>query len=97
MKDDEKIFRLGIGMVAAMFVIGVALQVFYRAQSREMARTNASIVRAQQETAEAAARLSALVRPEVLRSVASGMYPGFESIGFKKNINAAEIPLVGSG
>lgn len=93
MKDDEKIFRFGIGMVAAMFFIGIMLQVFYRAQSRERARTNAEIVRVQQETAEAQARLSAFVRPEVLRSVTSGMYPRFESIGFKKNINATDIPM----
>lgn len=93
MKDDEKIFKIGIGMVAAMFIIGVSLQVFYRAQNRSMARTNAAIVHAQQETAEAQAQLSELVRPEVLKNVISGMYPGFESIGFKKNINAVDIPM----
>ncbi|MCL1891761.1 MAG: hypothetical protein FWF97_00480 [Alphaproteobacteria bacterium] len=96
MKDDEKIFGWGVGLLAAMFVIGASLQVCYRAQSRAIARANAGIVRTQQETAEAQARLAGLVRPEVLRSVVAEMYPRFESIGFKKNINAMEIPLVAS-
>jgi hypothetical protein len=93
MNDDEKIFKWGLALMAAMFVIGAALQVCYRAQSRALARTNSAIVRTQQETAEAAAQLSALVRPEVLRGIVAEMYPRFESIGFKKNINAMEIPL----
>ncbi len=93
MNNDEKIFKIGIGMVAAMFVITVSLQVFYRAQNRSMARTNAAIVHIQQETAEAQAQLSELVRPEVLRNVISGIYPHFESIGFTKNINATDIPM----
>lgn len=94
MKDDERIFRLGISMVVAMFVIGVSLQVFFRAQSRQLARTNASIVRVQQETAQAQARLATLVRPEILRSLISEIYPKFESIGFKKNINVTDIPII---
>jgi len=92
MKDDEKIFQIGIGMLAAMFVLGATLQVCYRAQTRSLARLNAATVRTMQETAEAQARLAGLVRPEVLRSVVSEMYPKFESIGFKKNINATDIP-----
>jgi hypothetical protein len=93
MNNDERIFKIGIGMVAAMFIIGVSLQVFYRAQNRAMTKTNAAIVHAQQETAQAQAQLSELVRPEVLRSVIFGTYPHFESIGFKKNINAIDIPM----
>ena len=96
MKDDEKIFGWGVGLLAAMFVIGATLQVCYRAQSRAIARANAGIVRTQQETADAQAKLSALVRPEILRNVVNEMYPRFESIGFKKNINVMEISLVGS-
>jgi len=93
MNNDERIFKIGIGMVAAMFIIGVSLQVFYRAQNRAMTKINAAIVHAQQETAQAQAQLSELVRPEVLRSVIFGIYPRFESIGFKKNINATDIPM----
>jgi hypothetical protein len=93
MNDDDKIFGWGVGMLATMFVLGAALQVCYRAQSRAMARTNADIVRTQQEIAQSQARFSALVRPEVLRGIVAEMYPSFESIGFKKNINAAEIPI----
>ena len=96
MKDNEKIFHIGIGMLAAMFVLGAGLQVCFRAQTRSLARLNAATVRTQQETAEAQARLAGLVRPEVLRSVVSEMYPRFESIGFKKNINAGDIPLAAS-
>jgi len=94
MRDDEKVFRWGIGLLAAMFVIGATLQVFSRAQNRQLARVNAGIVKAQQEIALASTQFSAMLRPDVLRGQVSAMFPNFESIGFKKNINISDIPIV---
>ncbi|MDR0967562.1 MAG: hypothetical protein LBL75_01890 [Rickettsiales bacterium] len=93
MNNDERVFRIGVGLVVAMFVIGIVLQVCYRAQSRSMARINANIVKTQQETAQAQAVLSTMVRPDVLRARVASVYQNYESIGFKKNINVVDIPI----
>ena len=94
MKDDEKMFQWGIGLFAGVFVMIAALQVIYRVQDRERKRVRADIVRIQQDYAEALAKFSSAIRPDNLRLIAASLYPHFEPIGFKKNINVGEIPLV---
>ena len=84
MRADHTHFKIGIAMIIVMFCISVTLQLIYRAQKRSLSRTNSTIVHTQQEIAQAQAQLSGLIRPEVLRNIISGMYPNFESIGFKK-------------
>ena len=93
MRDDEKMFQWGVGLFILAFVLMAVLQVCFRAQERARSRVRADIVRAQQGYAEEQARFSALVRPEVLRSVVSEIFPKFEPIGFKKNITAGEIKI----
>jgi hypothetical protein len=93
MRDDEKIFKWGIFLLGAMFVIGAALQVCSRAQGRSLSHARAGIVKTQQEIADATTRFSALVRQEVLHAIADEVHPAFETIGFKKNVRVMEIPM----
>jgi hypothetical protein len=93
MRDDEKMFQLGIGLMVIVFLAIAVLQVSFRTQERARARTKLQIVRTQQEIAEKRAQLAGLMRPENLRSIVSEMFPRFETIGFRKNINANEIPI----
>jgi hypothetical protein len=93
MYDDEKMFHIGFIMMIVVFIMIALLQISFRLQERDRARTRAEIVRTQQEFAARQTVLSGLVRPENLRGIVAGMYPRFEPIGFRKNITANEIPL----
>jgi len=93
MKDDEKMFQWGVGLFVGVFVLIAALQVLYRVQDRERKLVRRDIVRIQQDTAEASAKFSTDIRPDNLRIIVAQMEPQFEAIGFKKNINAGEIPM----
>jgi hypothetical protein len=92
-KEDEQMFQWGVGLFAAVFLLIAALQVCFRVQDRARSRIRNDIVRTQQEYAETQAKFSALIRPENLRSIVAEMFPKFEPIGFKKNINVNEIGL----
>ncbi|MDR1207211.1 MAG: hypothetical protein LBK26_02245 [Rickettsiales bacterium] len=96
MKEDEQMFQWGVGLFAAVFVLIAALQVCYRVQDRARTRVRNEIVKTQQEYAETQAKFSALIRPENLRSIVAEMFPKFEPIGFKKNITAGEIKVIGN-
>ena len=93
LRDDEKMFQWGFGMFAFAFVLIAVLQVAFRTQERARNRVRAEFVQAQQDFAEKQTAFSALVRPEVLRGTVAEMYPKFEAIGFKKNININEIKV----
>ena len=91
MREDELMFHWGIGLAVAAVVLSAVMQVAYRTQDKARARTRAEIVRTQQDIAEEQTRFSALVRPEVLRSVVIEMYPKFQPLGFGKTISAGDI------
>lgn len=92
MNEDEKMFRIGIGMLIVMVALSVALQVCYRAQNRERERVRRDIVQTQQDIAVAQAKFAALVRPESLRNLVSGAVPHAEVISFHKSVEIGELP-----
>ncbi|MCL1785681.1 MAG: hypothetical protein FWG39_00835 [Alphaproteobacteria bacterium] len=93
MRDDEKMLQYGMGLMITAFLMMAVLQVCFRAQERARARMKSQIVRTQQEYAAARAHFSGQTRPDTLRVIVSEMFPKFETIGFKKNISANEIPI----
>ena len=92
MNEDEKMFRIGVGMLIAMVAVTVALQVCYRAQNRERERVRREIVQTQQDIAVAQAKFASLVRPESLRNLVSGVVPHAEVISFNKSIEIRDLP-----
>ena len=92
MNEDEKMFRIGIGMLIVMVVVTVALQVCYRAQNRERERVRRDIIQTQQDIAVAQAKFASLVRPESLRNLVSGTVPHAEVISFHKSVEISELP-----
>jgi len=96
MRDDEKMFQLGLGLMVIAFLVMAVFQVAFRTQERQRARVKSQIVRTQQEHAQKSAELSGLIRPENLRVMVAEMFPRFETIGFRKNINVNDIPIVES-
>ncbi|MCL2758224.1 MAG: hypothetical protein FWE64_02785 [Alphaproteobacteria bacterium] len=93
MREDEKMFQLGLGLLIVAFIMIAAFQVAFRIQEKDRARTKTAIIRTQQEYAQKRAYFSGLLRPENLRGIVSMAFPRFETIGFGKNINIGEIPL----
>lgn len=92
MNEDEKMFRIGVVLIVAMFIINVALQVCYRAQNSERKSVRRSIVQTQQDIAVAQAKFASLVRPESLRNLVSGVVPHAEVISFNKSIEIRDLP-----
>ena len=92
MNEDEKMFRIGIGMLIVMVVVTVALQVCYRAQNRERERVRRDIIQTQQDIAVAQAKFASLVRPESLRNLVSGTVPHAEVISVHKSVEIGELP-----
>lgn len=92
MSEDEKMFRIGIGMLVVMVAVTVALQVCYRAQNRELGRLRREIVQTQQDIAVDQAKFASLVRPESLRNLVSGAVPHAEVISFHKSVEIGLLP-----
>jgi len=95
MYDHEKMFHIGTIMLAIAFIMVAVLQISFRLQERERTRTRAEIVRTQQDIAQRQIVLSGLISPENLRGITTGVFPGFQTIGFGRNINVNDIPIRG--
>ena len=93
MRDDEKIFNIGVAAIIIVVIMMAIVQVANRQQERQRRSVRAEIVRTQQEFAARTSQVATLTRPENLRGIVSGMFPNFQTIGFTRNINANDIPL----
>jgi len=93
MSDDDKMFHIGFISIITVAVLIIMLLIGFRTQERQLRRVNTEIVRTQQSIAQNNIVLAGLVRSENLRGIVIGMFPQFETIGFRRNINVNEIPL----
>lgn len=91
MGEDINMFRIGICVMGAVFVLTVVLQVCYRTQNRALDRARRDIVRTQQEIARAQANFASYVRPEILRSMVVTIAPKAEVISFNKTVTMADL------
>ncbi len=91
MREDEKVFNIGIGAAIVVVVLTAVLQVCYRTQDKARNRVRSNIVQIQKDLAESDALFSSLVRPEILRGLENSMYPNFVPIGFNKTISVTDI------
>jgi hypothetical protein len=91
MNEEEKMFQWGLGMAMGVLMLTAVLQVCYRVQDKTRARTRADIVKVQQETAVAQANFASYVRPEILRSVVTSIYPNASVVSFNKSVAIDEL------
>lgn len=94
MRDDEKMFNLGMVMAIGMVCLIVFLQVCYREQSNNLKSVRHSMDVARQEYAIAQTRFSALSSADSLRGSVVGMNPKVETVSFSKTVNVKDIPMV---
>ncbi len=91
MNEDEKLYRIGWGLLGAALIITVLLQVCYRTQNRVLKRVRAEIVTTNQKIAVAETKFAEYVLPNSLRDRVTTSVPRAETIGFHKNITIGEL------
>lgn len=92
MSDDEKMFHIGIWALCGVLFLTIGLQVCYRTQNRTRNHVRAQIVRTQKEIADATTRFEGYKRPEVLRSLVSGVVQNAAPIGYQKSVSIDALP-----
>ncbi len=93
MREDEKMFQIGVWSLGLVLLMTSALQVCYRTQNRARNRIRAEIVETQQEYAANQANFAAYVRPEILRNLVVSIAPKSEVISFKKSVTIDQLPM----
>lgn len=94
MRDDEKLFNLGMVMAISMVCLIVFLQVCYREQDNNLKGVRRAMDTTRQEFSVAQTRFSALSSADSLRSSVVGINPKAETVSFSKTIHIDNIPMV---
>ncbi|MBO7644687.1 MAG: hypothetical protein J6S57_00060 [Alphaproteobacteria bacterium] len=94
MRDDEKMFNLGIIMAIGMVCLIVFLQVCYREQNKNLHRVRDEMNSVQQSYAIAQTKFSTLSSADSLRSSVVEIDPRAEIVSFSKTEYINNIPLV---
>ena len=94
MRDDEKMFNLGVAMFVGIVCLIVFLQVCYREQNNNLKSVRRSADVARQEYAVAETKFSALSSADSLRGSVVGIKPNAEIVSFSKTVHIDDIPRV---
>jgi len=93
MRDDEKMFNLGVIMSVGIVCLVVFLQVCYRVQNNNLKNVRLAMQTNRREYAALETKFSALSAGDSLRSSVVEIYPKSETVSFSKNINIDDIPM----
>ena len=96
MRDDEKMFNIGVAMAIAMVFFVIFLQVCDRVQNTNLKFVRRSLANTRHEYALAETRFSALTAADLLRSSVVGINPKAATVSYSKNVNVNDIPMVNS-
>ena len=94
MRDDEKMFNLGVAMFVGIVCLIVFLQVCYREQNNNLKSVRRSADVARQEYAVAETKFSSLSSADSLRGSVVGINPNAEIVSFSKTVHIDDIPMV---
>ena len=94
MRDDEKMFNLGMAMATGIVCLIVFLQVCYREQNNNLKSVRHAMGTARQEFAIAETKFSALSSADSLRGSVVGVNPNAETVSYSKTIHINDIPMV---
>ena len=94
MRDDEKMFNIGVAMFIAMVFLVIFLQVCYRVQNSNLKFVRRTMDATRQEYAIAETRFSALSSADSLRNSVVGINPKSATVSYSKNIHIDNIPMV---
>jgi len=93
MRDDEKMFNVGLFMLGAVICMIVFLQVCYRVQNENLRAVRNSLENTRHGYALAETRFSKLSSGDYLRSSVTGMNPHAATVSFSKTIHIDTIPM----
>ena len=94
MRDDEKMFNLGVAMFVGIVCLIVFLQVCYREQNNNLKSVRRSADVARQEYAVAETKFSSLSSADSFRGSVVGINPNAEIVSFSKTVHIDDIPMV---
>ncbi len=93
MRDDEKMFNLGLFIVLVVICLIIFLQICYRVQNENLAAVRNSLENTRHEYAVAETRFSKLSSGDYLRSSVTGMNPKATTVSFSKTVHIDNIPM----
>ena len=93
MRDDEKMFNLGLLVVLVVICLIIFLQICYRVQNENLAAVRNSLENTRHEYAVAETRFSKLSSGDYLRSSVTGMNPKAMTVSFSKTVHIDNIPM----
>lgn len=94
MRDDEKMFNLGLCMLVGVVCLIVFLQVCYRVQNNNLAYIRNTMDDVKYEYAMAETKFSNLSSGESLRRKVVEIYPNTTTVSYSKTIHIDDIPMV---
>ena len=94
MRDDEKMFNIGVTMVFSIVCLIAFLQVCYRVQENNLKSVRRNLETTKQEYDIAGTKFSALSSAGLLRASVSEINPKMEIVSFSKTIHIDDIPMV---
>ena len=95
MRDDEKMFNVGIVMLTGVAFLTVFLQVCYRVQNINLNEVRRNMDDTRHEYDIAKTRFSALSSADSLRGSVVGVNPNAEIVSYSKTVHINSIPMVG--
>ena len=93
MRDDEKMFNLGLCMLVGVVCLIVFLQVCYRVQNNNLAYIRSTMDDVKYEYAVAETKFSNLSSGESLRKKVVETRPNVETVSYSKTIHINDIPV----
>lgn len=94
MRDDEKMFNIGMIMLFGMICVIAFLQVCYRVQDNNLKSVHRELENTKQEYDIAGTRFSALSSAGLLRGNVMGTNPRAEVVSFSKTVHIDNVPMV---
>ena len=94
MRDDEKMFNLGMAMLFGLIVLIVFLQVCYRKQNADLRYVRNTMESVRQETEKAETKFLSLKSADYLRGSVVGVNPKSEIVSYSKTVHVNSIPMV---
>ncbi len=93
MRDDEKMFNIGMAMILVVIAVIQILQVCYREQNNNLKSVRRVMVNVRHEYSIAQTRFSALSSADSLRSSVIGANPKAEVVAYSKTVHINDIPV----
>lgn len=94
MRDDEKMWNIGVAMFFSIVCLIAFLQVCYRVQDNNLKSVRKEMENTKQEYDIAGTKFSALSSAGLLRASVSEINPKAETVSFSKTVRIQDIPMV---